>query len=215
MNLVDQVKDAGVVGAGGAGFPTHIKLQSRVEYLLGNGAECEPLMHKDRELMKNFTAEIVKGMQLASEAVGASKIVIGVKAKNKSAIDALQDEINNTNINIKEFGDFYPIGDEYELVYGITGRLIPPQRLPLDVGCVVNNVETFYNIYQASLGLPVTETFLTITGEVKKPLSTHVPVGMTVSDVLELAGGANIADFAVMESGLMMGKMVKNICISR
>lgn len=211
MNLADQVKNAGVVGAGGAGFPTHVKLQSQVEYLLVNGAECEPLMHKDRELMKNFAAEIIKGVELAAAAVGATQVVIGIKAKNRSAIASMQQQIKGKNIRIQEFGDYYPAGDEYELVHTITGRLIPPQGLPLDVGCVVNNVETFYNIYQASQGIPVTETFVTITGAVKKPLSTHVPIGMSVNDGLQLAEGTNISEFAVMESGLMMGKLVGDL----
>ncbi|NIA29277.1 MAG: NADH dehydrogenase subunit [Actinobacteria bacterium] len=211
MNLVDQVKNAGVVGAGGAGFPTHVKLQSQVEYLLVNGAECEPLMHKDRELMKNFAVEIIKGVELAADVVGASQVVIGIKSKNRSAIESIQQQIKGKNIRIKEFGDYYPAGDEYELVYTITGRLIPPQGLPLDVGCVVNNVETFYNIYRASEGIAVTETFVTITGAVETPLSTLVPIGMSVNDVLQLAGGANISEFAVMESGLMMGKPVKDL----
>lgn len=211
MNIIDKVKNAGVVGAGGAGFPTHVKLQATVEYLLVNGAECEPLMHKDRELMKNFAAEIIKGVELAAAAVEAKQVVIGIKSKNRSAIESIQKQINGKNIRIKEFGDYYPAGDEYELVHTITGRLIPPQGLPLDVGCVVNNVETFYNIYKAGEDIPVTETFLTLAGSVKNPLSTHVPVGMPVSDVLQLAGGANISEFAVMESGLMMGKLVQNL----
>ena len=211
MNLVDKVKTAGVVGAGGAGFPTHIKLQAQVEYFLANGAECEPLMHKDRELMTHFASEILEGMELAAREVGASKAVIGLKSKNVGAIQAIGEANKSSFISIHEFGDFYPVGDEYELVYGITGRLIPPQGLPLDVGCVVNNVETIYNIYRASKGDPVTRTFLTITGAVDNPITTWLPIGMSVQDALDLAGGATIDDFAVMESGLMMGKLVSDL----
>lgn len=211
MELAQLVKNNGVVGAGGAGFPTHVKLQSKVEYLLVNGAECEPLMHKDRELMTHFAKDVVAGIELAREAVGASKTVIGIKEKNAKAIAALQQAIDGKNISLHLFGDFYPVGDEYELVYGVTGRLIPPQGLPLDVGCVVNNVETFYNIYHAGQNRPVTQTLITIAGMVKKPVTLFVPVGMLVRDVLELAGGTTVQEFGLMESGLMMGKPIHSL----
>ncbi|MCI0515385.1 4Fe-4S dicluster domain-containing protein [candidate division KSB1 bacterium] len=211
MNLIDQVKNGGVVGAGGAGFPTHVKLQAQAEWYLANGAECEPLMHKDRELMRHFANEIVAGLELAGQTVGANKMVIGVKSKNQTAIHALTTAIKNKNVSLHEFGDFYPAGDEYELVYAITGKLIPPQSIPLKIGVVVNNVETCYNIYQASRGIPVTDTFLTLAGLVKQPLTTRVPIGMAVREVLELAGGPTIPTYAVMESGLMMGKLVTDL----
>jgi len=211
MSLADQLKEAGVVGAGGAGFPTHVKMQARVEWFLANGAECEPLMHKDRELMTVFASDIIAGLTLAAEAVEAKQIAIGIKSKNSTAIRAMQAAIDNPRIFIHEFGDFYPVGDEYELVYEITGRLIPPQGIPLDIGCVVNNVETLYNIHRASQGQPVTETFLTITGLVKNPITTRVPIGMPVEDVLKLAGGVTTDSFALMESGLMMGKRIYDL----
>ena len=208
MSLADQVKQAGVVGAGGAGFPTHVKIGSKVEWFLANGAECEPLMHKDRELMTHFAPEIVDGLKLAAKAVGASKVAIGVKAKNANAVAALRAATNGTQIDIVEFGDYYPAGDEYELVHSITGRLIPPGGIPLEVGVVVNNVETLYQIHHATKGNPVTETFLTIAGLVRQPMTTRVPIGMSFSEVLALAGGSTISDFAVMNSGLLMGKLV-------
>jgi Na+-translocating ferredoxin:NAD+ oxidoreductase RnfC subunit len=208
MSIVEQVKQAGVVGAGGAGFPTHIKLEARVEYYLVNGAECEPLMHKDRELMIHFAHEVVGGLLLAGRHVGADKLVFGIKSKNQDAIQAIKKAIGSHPIAIHEFGDFYPAGDEYELVYGITGRLIPPQGLPLQVGAVVNNVETLYNLYQASQGKPVTDTFMTIAGAVKNPLTVRVPIGMTGKEVLALAGGPAISEYRIMESGLMMGRLL-------
>jgi len=211
MNLSEQVKQAGVIGAGGAGFPTHVKLAAKVDCFLINGAECEPLMHKDRELMTHFAKELIGGIKLAYKAVGAKNAVIGIKSKNQDALNALQSAIDDPNISIHEFGDYYPVGDEYELVYGITGKHIPPQGLPLDVGCVVNNVETIYNIYKAANNEPVTDTFLTVTGLVKNPISTRVPVGMTVKDVLQLAGGTTVPEYGMMESGLMMGTLITDI----
>ncbi len=211
MSIQDQVKQAGVVGAGGAGFPTHVKVGSNAEWFLANGAECEPLLHKDCELMTHFAHQVIDGLALAAQSVGSSKIAVGVKAKNRRAIEALEDAIGNRNIQIAEFGDFYPSGDEYEVVHTITGRLMPPGGIPLDVGVVVNNVETLVNIGQAVQGVPVTETYLTVAGLVRNRKTLKVPVGMRVSEVLELAGGATIDEYAVMDSGLMMGKLVADL----
>ena len=208
MSLVEKIESAGVVGAGGAGFPTHVKLSAEVEWFLANGAECEPLMHKDRELMTHFADDVVAGLCAAADAVKADRLVVGIKKKNSAAISAMEQAGEKHNIKVHQFDDYYPAGDEYEIVHTITGRLIPPQGLPLDVGCVVNNVETLYNISRAQRGETITDTFMTITGMVKKPLTTWVPLGMSVADVLQLAGGPTIESFAVMESGLMMGKLV-------
>lgn len=210
MNLVEKVKNAGVVGSGGAGFPTHVKLQSQVEWYIANGAECEPLMHKDRELMTLFADSIVQGLVTAAEHVGQAKPVIAIKKKNEEAIKSLKKAAKDKNVQFSLFDDYYPAGDEVELVYAITKRLIPPQGLPLDIGCVVNNVETLYNIHQATKDIPVTQTFMTITGLVKNPMSTWVPIGMRVCDVLKIAGGVTKEPVAVMESGLMMGSLIKD-----
>ena len=139
--LSEQLKECGVVGAGGAGFPTYVKAQAQVEFVLANGAECEPLIHKDAELMKNFPAEIVSGMQLMMKATQARRGKFGIKRKNAAAIQAIESHLNAAQVEMVLLGDFYPSGDEYELVQIATGRLIPPAGIPLQVGCVVNNVE--------------------------------------------------------------------------
>jgi len=211
MTLPEKVREAGVVGAGGAGFPTHVKLAAQAEWMLGNGAECEPLLHKDRELMTHFAAEVLTGMRLAAKAVGATRCAIGVKSKNAASIQALRDAGTGSDVEISQLGDFYPSGDEYELVYSITGRLIPAAGIPLEIGVVVNNVETLLQIARADRGQPVTETFLTVTGLVREPLTAWVPVGTRINDVLNMAGGTAHHRFAVMESGLMMGRLVKDL----
>ncbi len=209
MNLSEKIFEAGVVGAGGAGFPTHVKSQSQVEYMIANGAECEPLLHKDFELMVNFPEQVVKGLQLMKNAVGAKKAVIGIKSKNAAAIEAISEAIQeqNAEIEIAELEDYYPAGDEYELVYNVTGRLIPPHGIPLDVGAVVNNVESLYNVALAAEGEAVTEKFIVVTGAVKNPSAFWVPVGTRFSELLEFAGGATVGDFAFFDGGLMMGKL--------
>jgi len=142
-SLPEQLKSCGVVGAGGAGFPTYVKAQSEVEYLLVNGAECEPLLHKDYELMKNYAPGIVEGAKLMRSATRARHARFGIKTKNADALAAIQTHLDGTDMDTVLLGDFYPSGDEYELVYSATGRLIPPAGIPLAVGCLVSNVEHY------------------------------------------------------------------------
>jgi len=205
--LSGKLRECGVVGAGGAGFPTYVKAQSQVEYLIANGAECEPLIHKDAELMKHFPGEILAGMITMMEATGARTGKFGVKTKNAESIEALKHRLKDNRIEFVLLGDFYPSGDEYELVYAATGRLIPPAGIPLNVGCVVNNVETLYNVHLAEQGRPVTDKFLSVCGAVREPKSFWAPVGTSFRDLLTLAGGATVDDFGIFGSGIMMGTL--------
>lgn len=206
-NLIEKIFEAGVVGAGGAGFPTHIKAKSKVEYVLVNGAECEPLLHKDYELMKNFAPEIIRGVELMINQTSAKKSYFGIKEKNTDAVEAVQKNLSKGRIEIKLLGDFYPSGDEYELVYSATNRLIPVHGLPLDVGCVVNNVETFFNIGSAAEDRPVTRKFVSVAGAVKNPSSFFVPIGTSLKELIKHAGGTTVPDSGIFVSGIMMGKL--------
>jgi Na+-translocating ferredoxin:NAD+ oxidoreductase RnfC subunit len=210
MSLPGKIFDAGVVGAGGAGFPSHIKASSKVEIVLANGAECEPLIHKDSELMLNFPKEIVKGLDLLVESTSAKRGFFGIKEKNVKAISAVENYFNG-KAELTKLGDFYPSGDEYELVYEATGRLIPPAGIPLDIGCIVNNVETLYNIALADQSIPVTQKFICVAGAVKKPSSFFVPIGTGFKDVIAHAGGVNIKDFGIFVGGVMMGHLTFNL----
>jgi Na+-translocating ferredoxin:NAD+ oxidoreductase RnfC subunit len=205
--LSEKLRENGVVGSGGAGFPTYVKAQSQVEYLIANGAECEPLIHKDAELMRHFPAEILGGMSLMMDATGAKSGKFGVKTKNAESIEALEHHLIDKRIEMVQLGDFYPSGDEYELVYTATGRLIPPAGIPLHVGCVVNNVETLYNVLLAERGTPVTQKFLSVCGAVKEAKSFWAPVGTSFRDLIAAAGGATISDFGIFVSGIMMGTL--------
>jgi len=211
MQTAELIRNAGVVGAGGAGFPAHVKAEARVDYVIANGAECEPLLHKDFEVMVHYPERVVHGVKLLMEATGAREGIIGIKDKNKRAIDALNPAIDDPAIRLHTLGDFYPSGDEYILVYEATGRLIPPQGLPLDVGIVVNNVETLYNISAAAEGAPVIEKFITVAGAVNEPVTFIAPIGISYRDAIAMAGGAVVADFGVFVSGIMMGKLEFNL----
>ena len=210
MSLVDKIFNAGVVGAGGAGFPAHVKAKSKVEFVLANGAECEPLIHKDYELMLHFPKEITRGIELLIESTSAKKGFFGIKEKNSKAISAITQHLNGKT-DLTKLGDFYPSGDEFELVYEATGRLIPPAGIPLDIGCVVSNVETLYNIARAERDITVTKKFICVAGAVKKPSSFFVPVGTSFKDTIEFAGGTKAKDFGIFVGGVMMGKLTFNL----
>ncbi len=211
MNLAEQVRQAGVVGAGGGGFPTHVKLAAKADTLIANGAECEPLLHKDAVIMEAHAAEVVRGMQLAMAAVGAKDGVIGIKGKKKHAVEAVTAACRGTEVRVQLLGDYYPAGDEYDLVFNVTGRLIPPGGIPINVGVVVNNVETFVNIAAAADGTPVTHKMLTIAGAVKSPVTLRVPLGTTYRDCLAAAGGLTTDDPVLCLGGLMMGQTTDDL----
>ena len=211
MNLVEQVKQAGVIGAGGGGFPSHVKLAAKADTIIANGAECEPLLHKDAVIMEEEAAALVKGMLLAKDAVEAKDAVIGIKGKKKRAVEAVQQACEGTPVRVHLLGDYYPAGDEYDLVYEVTGRLIPPAGIPIQVGVLVNNVETFVNIAAAAEGKPVTHKMLTIAGAVRTPMTLRVPVGTTYRDCLGAVGGLTTQDPVLCIGGLMMGQTTDDL----
>jgi Na+-translocating ferredoxin:NAD+ oxidoreductase RnfC subunit len=211
MNIIEAVREAGVVGAGGAGFPAHVKLDAQVEYVLANGAECEPLLHKDAELTETHVDQVIRGMEVSMQATGADKAVFGIKAKRTGTVAALEQATSGTPIKVQLFGDYYPAGDEYVLVYECTGRLIPPGGIPLQVGAVVHNSETLFNMAEAMDGKPVTRKILTVTGEVANPMSLSVPVGITLQELIDIAGGATTSDYTAFVGGLMMGKIEQDL----
>jgi Na+-translocating ferredoxin:NAD+ oxidoreductase RnfC subunit len=211
MSLVEKVRLAGVVGAGGGGFPTHVKLNAKVETVIANGAECEPLLHKDAVIMEESASELVRGLQLCMEATGAKEGVVGIKGKKKHAVEAVTEACKGTNVRVQLLGDYYPAGDEYDLVFNVTGKLIPPGGIPLNVGVVVNNVETFVNVAAANEDKPLTHKMLTIAGAVKSPATMRVPIGTTYRECVKYAGGLTTDEPVLVIGGLMMGQHTDNI----
>ncbi len=199
----DSVQENGVVGAGGAGFPAHIKLRARAETVIVNAAECEPLLHKDKELLLRFPSEVIRGLTISMERVGARRGVIAIKNRYQPAMQFLTQKLP-TGVQVQWLTDTYPAGDEFILVYDITGRIIPPGGLPLDVGAVVHNVETLVNIAAEK---PVTHKFLTVAGAVERPVTLRVPVGMPIGEVIGAAGGTSAVQFDVLVGGVMMGRL--------
>lgn len=208
--ILSLIEQAGVVGAGGAGFPTHVKLKAQADTVIINGAECEPLLRVDQQLMAQRAADLLRALHLLTQQVGAARGVVALKAHYHEAVAALQQELPNyPDLSLHQLGEFYPAGDEQVIVYEVTGRVVPEGGIPIQVGVVVCNVETALNVLAAvEAQVPVTEKYVTVTGAVANPKTVKVPMGTSVAQMLELAGGATVEDFCVINGGPMMGRVV-------
>ncbi|MCB6608560.1 4Fe-4S dicluster domain-containing protein [[Clostridium] symbiosum] len=210
MQLTELIYQAGIIGCGGAGFPTHAKYNGTIETIIINGAECEPLLQTDRYLMRNKAGELIKAADMLLRETGAGGCVIALKASYTREIGALEEAIRSlgSEVRLHRLESFFPAGDEQTIVYEVTGKVVPPAGIPLNVGCVVNNVATLYSIYEAMEGRPFTQKYLTVTGEVKHPVIAKVPIGTPVGECLKLAGGPLLSDYVVVNGGPMMGKLM-------
>ena len=211
QTIRERVRAAGVVGAGGAGFPAHVKLQAQVDTFLVNAAECEPMLKVDQQLMAVQAERLIHGVQYAMTATGASSGIIALKEKYQQAINALT-PLLPAGIRLHILPDVYPAGDEVLTIWMATGRRVPPAALPVSVGVVVNNVQTVLNIARAvEQQYPVTRRTLTVNGAVASPITLTVPIGMSLRDVLALAGGATVDDPGFINGGPMMGGLITSL----
>ena len=211
QTIRERVRAAGVVGAGGAGFPAHVKLQAQVDTFLVNAAECEPMLKVDQQLMAVQAERLIRGVQYAMTATGASAGIIALKEKYQGAINALT-PLLPAGIRLHILPDVYPAGDEVLTIWMATGRRVPPAALPVSVGVVVNNVQTVLNIARAvEQQYPVTRRTLTVNGAVASPITLTVPIGMPLRDVLALAGGATVDDPGFINGGPMMGGLITSL----
>lgn len=204
------IRDAGIIGLGGAGFPTHVKLNppKQVEFLIINGAECEPYITSDHRRMLENPEEIIDGAGILLKLLGVKKCYIGIEANKRDAIDTLRREVRfNSGIEIMKLKTKYPQGAEKQLIKAITGRNVPTGKIPADVGVVVINVDTVYNVWRAfRKGIPVIDRIVTVSGDaVNKPANFRVPLGVTVSYMIEKAGGFKAPPQKVIIGGPMMG----------
>lgn len=202
------VAAAGVVGEGGAGFPAHVKYAASADTVIANGCECEPLLHTDRHLMIHHPDEIVAGLDLLAQAVGATRVVLALKRKQTQAIEVLTRTIAGRPIELALIDNFYPAGDEQILTREVTGRSVPALGIPLAVGVVVANVGTLISLAHAVAGRPVVDKLLTVTGEVARPGIVRAPIGTPLAECLAAAGGATHADPIFVLGGPMMGRVV-------
>lgn len=211
--VIEKIKNAGIVGAGGAGFPSHVKLNVEAEVVVVNGAECEPLIRVDQQLMIASIDKLIRGLEIAVEQTGAMEGIIAVKGKHKEAVAALQEAVaDKEKLSVFILDDFYPAGDEQVTLYEATGRQVPQGGLPINVGAVVTNVETLINIASAvDEDKPVTDTYVTVAGNVPSPVTVRVPVGITVREILKLAGVTDTRNIGVIDGGPMMGGLITDL----
>ncbi len=206
--LKDIIQNAGIAGAGGAGFPAYAKLNTNAEVVILNCAECEPLIKVHRQLLANYSEEIISTMSLIAKTLGAREFVVGIKEEYEEALTAVRSEIKDIkNGRIHLLKEVYPSGDEVILTYDVTEKIVPPGAIPIDVGVIVYNVETVLNIYNAvKLNKNVTHKYVTVAGEVKSPKTFKVPIGTKFSQLIEMCGGKTAQSTALIQGGPMTGR---------
>lgn len=207
-DLISLVRDAGVVGEGGAGFPAHVKYDTRVDTIIANGCECEPMLYSDQHIMETFPEKIVTGMKAVMLATGASRGVIGIKEKYTGISHKFKAAIPDSGIEIAKLENFYPAGDEQILIHEITGKTVPPLGLPKDQSIVVANVGSLYSVANAMDKIPMIRKVVTVTGEVNRPSVIEVPVGTDINECINHCGGFAVSDPVVVVGGPMMGRFL-------
>ena len=210
--ILNRIKEGGVVGMGGAGFPTHVKLApkdpSKIEYILVNGAECEPYITSDYRRMIEEPEKVVKGLQVILTLFDSAKGYICIEDNKPDCIAKMKELVKDIDrIEVKEMMTKYPQGGERTLIYAATGREINSSMLPADVGCVVDNVETVISVYKAViLGRPVNSRVVTVTGDgIKEPKNLLVLAGTDMSELVDAAGGLKGKIAKAISGGPMMG----------
>lgn len=216
--LTEAVRASGIVGLGGAGFPTSVKLAikdiEQAEYFVINGAECEPYITSDTRTMLDYTDLVERGLRRIADHLKPKAVYIGVEANKPKSIEKLRERFkNDPTIIVKSLTPMYPQGGEKVLIYNTTGRIVPEGKLPLDVGVVIMNVTTLANIEQyIETGMPLVEKLVTVDGSaVRNPMNVFVPIGTRLGDVFEFCGGFKSEPKKLLYGGPMMGTAVPDL----
>ena len=203
------IRDAGVAGCGGAGFPSYAKLDKRADTIILNCAECEPLFKVHRQVLEKYAFEICTALNIITEAVEAEQFIVAVKGEYEETVEAVKAVLPQFKKGkISLLPEVYPAGDEVVTIYESTGRVVPAGNIPISVGVIVFNVETAYNIYKAVTdGTVVTHKFVTVAGEVKNPQTYFVPIGTSFKTLIEMSGGRTTKDVKLINGGPMTGSI--------
>ncbi|MGN0424347.1 MAG: electron transport complex subunit RsxC [Acetatifactor sp.] len=212
QEIIELIRDAGIVGMGGAGFPTHVKLSPKnpdgIHYVIANCAECEPYLTSDYRRMVEEPMKLVEGLKIILRLFDNAKGIIAVEDNKSDCIETLTKLTRDEPyISVKTLKTKYPQGGERQLIYAVTGRKVNSTMLPADVGCIVNNVDTIVAVYHAvAEGRPLIERIVTVTGDaVKSPRNFRVKIGTSYQDILEQAGGFGVTPEKIICGGPMMG----------
>ena len=216
--LVEAIKNSGIVGLGGAGFPTHVKLDvdpERIDYIIVNGAECEPYVTSDTVTMLTRSDDMIYALNALNRFLGVKNVIIGIEKSNKNAIVAMKElatSVTDYAVDVKVLPDIYPQGGEKVLVYHTTGRKIAADKLPIDVGCVVLNCTTVAAIGSyLRTGMPLVEKCVTVEGgAVNIPQNVIAPIGASLNDLFAFCGGLNEDPEKIIYGGPMMGITLTN-----
>ena len=216
--IIDKIKNAGIVGLGGACFPTHVKLMpppgKKAEVLIVNGVECEPYLTCDHQLMLERGEQIMIGIELVMKALGSNRAIIGIENNKPDAIAHMQKLAAEVpGVEVQPLKLRYPQGGEKQLIDACIGRQVPSGALPIEVGAVVDNVATLFAVYEAvQKNKPLISRVMTVTGkDVKNPGNYEVRFGTPLADVLEMAGGVPESTGKIIGGGPMMGRAMQNI----
>lgn len=216
--IIKIIEEAGIVGMGGAGFPTNVKLSPKnadiIDSIIVNGAECEPYLTSDYRRMVEQTDKLVKGLKIVLKIFPDAKGYFGIEDNKPEAIEALLKSTENEDrIEVVPLKTKYPQGGERSMIYAVTGRKINSKMLPADVGCIVHNVDTIYAIYNAVYnGKPLIERIVTITGDaVRTPKNFQVRIGTSFRELIDAAGGFTTEPEKIISGGPMMGFSFFNI----
>ena len=209
QELKNIMRNFGIVGAGGAGFPSYAKLAEGANLLLINGSECEPLLYTDYVILKNEMTAVISGVSEVLSHTGIPKALLAVKSHTAKMLGLSNGEKLADKIYVRELPDVYPIGDEVSLIYEATGRQIKPGKLPISEGVIVYNVETMYNLARAvRFGEPITKKWLTVGGAIDNPTVIKVPIGAKISDIFKKLGIEINDGYTVLDGGPSMGKVI-------
>lgn len=205
--LKEQILEAGIVGAGGAGFPTHSKIAEYMDYLVVNGAECEPLLYTDNQILEQHGKELIESLSELLVICNIKQGIIGIKKKYEKLISTLNDYTHKyPNVSVKAVENVYPIGDEITLIYECTGRVVPRGELPSSQKVALINVETLLNISnKLKYNESVTHTYVTIGGDLDEPKVLKVPIGTKIKDLFRIMDLETAEDTDVLIGGPMMG----------
>lgn len=210
--ILEEIKNAGIVGMGGAGFPTHIKLapppDKVIDYVIINGAECEPYLTSDHRVMLEETDRVVTGLKIILKLFPNAKGVIAIENNKPDAIAKMEEAVaDESNIQVVPLKTKYPQGAEKQLIYAVTGREVPSGKLPADAGCIVQNIDTAVAIHRAIVrGRPLMRRIVTVTGSVvKEPKNFKVRIGTSFKELIEAAGGFTEEPGKIIAGGPMMG----------
>jgi len=216
--IIDCVRQAGIVGMGGAAFPTHVKLTvpeaREAKLVILNGCECEPFLTCDEQVFREETSAVIEGLQIICQATGAEEACVAIEGEKGDLAQIIRNHLSGLPVKLKILPEKYPQGSEKQLIEALTGLQVPCGKLPIDVGCLVFNVQTALAVQKAvKKGWPLVERVLTVSGVVEQPVNLRVPIGTTVADILKFCGISLKEHQRVIMGGPMMGQVLPELNI--